>query len=222
MHWVDHRGIQCLHSIKNTPEIFVRIRILLTVAGEIVEFGRDLQRSALEIHDARQFTAVQLPGVVAEGVIHRVSHQYHRILEAFPTEKLHAGGGTYQVQTGNMIRHDAVDFLRAFQRSQAVTRFHMADGDMELYGRQCRSHGGIGVAEDQHHVRRFLYEDFLQFFQHLPGHLAVASAGDPQIIIRLGNIHLFKKDIGHIVVIVLSRVDEHFLKLLPQDPGHHG
>ena len=58
-----------------------------------------------------------------------------------------------------MIRDNAVDLLRAFQGVEPVAGLHMNHRDMELHRRQCRCHGGVGIAVYQQSVRLFLQQD---------------------------------------------------------------
>ena len=48
----------------------------------------------------------------------------------------------------------------------------------------------------------------------------MAPGAHMQIVIRLRNIHFLKKQIRHIIVIMLSRVYQHFPEALPQHPRH--
>ena len=121
-----------------------------------------------------------------------------------------------------MVRDDAVDFFRIFQRAQATSRLHMADGNLKLYRCQRSSHRGIGIPENKQQIRLLLLQDLFQSNQHSPSHLPVTSAGDPQVVVRLWNIHFLKKNIRHIVVVMLPRVNQNFLKFPAKDPGHYG
>ena len=120
-----------------------------------------------------------------------------------------------------MVGHNAVDLLRIVQTACSETRLHMADRDMQLYRRQGRRHGGVGIAKDQQHIRRLLLQNGFNLHQHLTGHLPMAPAGNSQVVIRLRDPHLLKKDIGHIAVVVLSRMNQDLLAIFAQFPRDH-
>lgn len=121
-----------------------------------------------------------------------------------------------------MVRADAVDLLRVFKGAEPVPCFRVADGDMQLNRRQCRGKGRVGIAVYKKSVRFLCYQNFLYGGKHGPGHLAVAAAGNAKIIVRLRYFQLFKKDVGHVMVIVLAGMDQDLLCPEPENPGNHG
>jgi hypothetical protein len=50
----------------------------------------------------------------------------------------------------------------------------------------------------------------------------MGSAADPEIVVRLGDIQDVEEDPGHVLVVVLARVDEDLLMVLPNLAAHGG
>ena len=218
MHRVDGRRVQGIHGRQDVVQLLVRVGILLPVAGHIVEFPGHIHLVALKVHNFLQLAAVQPCGIIAERVVHGITHHGGIVHQSLPLQKCHAGIGAGQIDGGQMIGHDAVDLFRIVQRPKTRAGFHMAHRDQQLHSSQCRCHGGIGVTKNQHHVRLFLQKHLFDGNQHIARHLAMGAAGDAQIVIGSGDVHFFEKHFGHIVVIVLSGVDQYLLEVLAQHP----
>ncbi|MNL43105.1 hypothetical protein D3C87_1656020 [compost metagenome] len=112
-----------------------------------------------------------------------------------------------------MVGQYSVDFFRhtAVVRTQA--RLNMRHRDMQLGGCQGAGQGAVGVAVYQYPVRLFAQHQLLKLFDHTAGVLAVSTAADAQIVIRVGNVQLVEEHIGHISVVVLAGVYQYFAYL---------
>ena len=97
----------------------------------------------------------------------------------------------------------------------------MIDRNVQLHGGQRPCKGGVGIAIDQEAVRLLGEEDLFNPRQHGAGHPAMSPALNAQIIVRLRNAQLLKKDTGHIRVVVLSRVQQNLVVLLAQNAGDY-
>ena len=221
MHRINRRGIQPVHGPQDFRQLFVRVRVFLTVAGQVIEFRRSRHRLSVKVHHGVSFLPADSRAVVEEGIVHGIAHNVGFLRQALCRQERRCRLGAGHQAGGYMVGNDAVHLFRAVQGAEPVARLHMIHGDVELHRRQCRRQGGIGITIHQQLIRPLLQQYFFDGRQHFARHGTVASAGNAQIIVRLGNIQFFKEDIGHIVVIVLPGMHQHLLCLLPQQSGHH-
>src|SRR5581483_5006751 len=77
-------------------------------------------------------------------------------------------------------------------------------------------HGRVGVAVDEHQVRRDLGEQRRERLGHPLALLVVGPVAERELAIGPGDAQLAEEDGGQLVVVVLSGVDEHLLVLLAQ------
>gem|GEM_PF-4815131 len=89
---------------------------------------------------------------------------------------------------------------------------------MELGGCKGSGKGGIGIAIHKNKVRLFLYEDLFGLCEDLSRLFPVRTGSHVQVIVRLGDMQFFKKDVRHLWVIMLAGMDEDLGMILTQFP----
>jgi len=107
-----------------------------------------------------------------------------------------------------VVHEDAVDLFGHVLGLLADARFDVGDGDFE-FGRGKRpGDSGVGVAVDEDHVRLFFEEKGLELDEDVGGLSRVASGADAEEVVGLLHVQFVEEDVGHVCVVVLSRVDE--------------
>ena len=87
----------------------------------------------------------------------------------------------------------------------------MRERDAQLAGGNGRGHRRIHVAVTHHAVGLLRAENGSQFQNGLCRKVHGVGVGNLQVIIRRRQVKTFEKGLRHFVVVVLARVDEHFL-----------
>ena len=98
----------------------------------------------------------------------------------------------------------------------AAVELGVDDNGVTVYRSQSGGECGIRVAVNEQRVRLLLQQYIFDAHQHSGCHLCMAAAGDPEVIIRRGYLHLAEKDGGHIVVKMLSGMYQNFLMFFSQ------
>ena len=149
--------------------------------------------------------------MTARDIEHDVAHRVNaRRRHAFSRE---VGGGGHRRREqpfADAVGDDAVDFFRHGHVEGPQARFDMGDGNGQLDGGEGASQGGIGVAVDQHRVRRFGLQNLLDLHQHAPCHGAMRAAVNAAAEGRCAHAKFVEKDRRHIAVEMLARVHHHF------------
>lgn len=161
------------------------------------------------LQDARVF--FREVAVEEDRVIHDVAHAMHAALDAFVVEIFVGGFSGREKEQRDVVGEDAIDFLGHAAIEGAETGFDMGDGNVEFYGGEGSGESGIGVAIDEDEIGLVLREDLLDGFEHFAGLGAVGAGTDAEIVIGRGDLQLFEENAGHVVVVMLARVDEDFL-----------
>ena len=120
-----------------------------------------------------------------------------------------------------MIRQYPVDFLRHSPIETTQPGFDVGDRELELGRRQRGGDGGIGIAENDHPRRALGHQDLLNLVQHGTRLAPMGSGADLEIAIRPGDIEFTKEDLGHLVIIMLTGMNDVFLNAgRPQGATH--
>src|SRR4051812_30231615 len=84
----------------------------------------------------------------------------------------------------------------------------MNDWDGEFYRSQCSSQRRIGIAVDQEPVGPLSQKEALDTFDHRGGLLSVSSGPNLEVNVRCGKIQSVEEDSRHLVVVVLTCMNE--------------
>lgn len=74
----------------------------------------------------------------------------------------------------------------------------------------------VRVAVNNHRIRLHLFQHLLDANQHGGGLLAMRTGTDAEVFIGRGNVQFLEKHIRHICVVVLARMNQILLMLLPK------
>ena len=69
----------------------------------------------------------------------------------------------------------------------------------------------VRVAVDHQDIRLFLPDDFLNAHQHLARLLSVRAGANAEIVGRFRNAELLKENVRHVLVVVLTGVNNHLV-----------
>lgn len=107
-----------------------------------------------------------------------------------------------------MVCADTINLFGIIPVMRTCSCFYVNNGNVKL-GR-CKSPGqsGIRIAIEQNAAGLLFNHSVFKGLEHASSHVPVRSARDSKIFLRLWNIQFPKKGFGHVVVIVLTRVDE--------------
>ena len=95
----------------------------------------------------------------------------------------------------------------------------MGCGDVKFHRDKGSRHGRVGITEHDDQVGFLLHQYLLEPDEDLPCHLSVGSGPDPEIMIRIGNFELVKEDLGEVLIVMLTCVNDDLLMFLPDLPG---
>ena len=84
----------------------------------------------------------------------------------------------------------------------------MCDRDVELDGRERARERRVDVARDDHEVGLLRFDHGGDARERTRCLLRMAARADPEEDVRLGHPELAEEDVGHLLVVVLSGVDE--------------
>lgn len=91
----------------------------------------------------------------------------------------------------------------------------MGHGDVKFHRRQGPRQRRVRISVNQDHVGPLADHHPFQRFHHAAGHGPVDQPPDAQMILGPGNVELLKKDVRHLAVVVLPRVDDDLADLRP-------
>ena len=111
---------------------------------------------------------------------------------------------------GQDVRHAAVDLLGVVAIDRPDAALDVREGQAELAGGDGRRHGGVDVAVGHHAIRLFRLKDAGQLHESSSRKADVVAVGNLQMMIRRGEIEAFEERLGHLVVVVLAGVNQHF------------
>lgn len=149
--------------------------------------------------------------VEENGVVHDITDAMHAALDSFVMEIFVGGLGGCEEQSGDVVCEDAIDFLGHAAIEGAETGFNVSDGNVKFCGGEGSGESGVGIAIDEDEIGLILRENLLDGFEHFAGLRAVGAGTDAEIVIGRGDLQLFEKDAGHVVVVMLAGVDKDFL-----------
>ncbi len=127
-----------------------------------------------------------------------------------------ASGGVDEEELRERVGHHPIDLLRHRAVEAAEPRLDVADRDLKLGGNQGSGEGRVHVARDKQHVGSDLDEDGLEALHRARRLLGVRPGTNVQHVVRPTHAELLEEDRRHVVVVVLTRVDENRRRI---DPG---
>ena len=143
-------------------------------------------------------------------------------IDAFAQEIAIPVVGGREEKVGQLIRHQAIDFLghRAIARSKAG--FDVGDRNEELGAHERRGSGRVDVAVDHHQIGPALEDDRLEADHDFGGLRGMRAAADGKVEVRFRNSELLKEDVRHEGVVVLTGVDERLTDAVLPECSDHG
>ena len=125
-----------------------------------------------------------------------------------------------------MISDDAIVLLGHLAEKTPEPGFDVDNGDVELARRQGPGQCGIGIAIHNYVVGFSLYYLLFDFYQHRSGHISVRAGAHIKIHYGLWDIHTSEKNLGHVVIVMLTGMDDIFGnaggKLIPNQSADYG
>ena len=118
-------------------------------------------------------------------------------------------------QVGDAVGQHTVDLLRHGAVEGAEPRLDVGDADAALHGHERRGEGGVDVADDDDPVRLRLGQHRLEPRHDLRGLHGVGPGAHLEVHVRGGQSELLEEDPGHLLVVVLTGVDEDLLEAAP-------
>jgi hypothetical protein len=184
------------------------VHVLLAMqGGEIVAPGRRT------LH--RRTKAAGAAEVLNDGVHHDVPHAVDAAPYPFVAQVPDRGQSRTEKEARDVIRQAAVDLFGHPVVEAAQAGLDVGHRDAELGGGQGARERGVRIAEDHDHVRAVLEHGRLERLEHAAGHPAMRAGADAQVAVGSGDAELVEEGLGHLVVVVLTRVDEQ----LPHPPS---
>jgi hypothetical protein len=107
-----------------------------------------------------------------------------------------------------VIRDNPVDLLWHPPVEASKTGFDVSHWNRKFRGCQRAGECGVRVSIDEHVIRPLLEEHLLDPREHCACLAAVRPRSNLEIHVRRRKVQAVEKDAGHLVVVVLSRVDE--------------
>ena len=148
------------------------------------------------------------------------------IAEAFPHEIPVAGFRGREENGGELVADDAVHLLRHGHVEGTEAGFHMEDRDMDLGSGHRAGQGGIGVAVQEDTVEAVRLQHLFDALDHAGRLDPMAPGADAQVVIRLRNAQFVEEDLGHVRIVMLSRMEDPLLdlmgELIPHGAGDRG
>ncbi len=121
----------------------------------------------------------------------------------------------HHVDVRQMIEDLPVDLFRDALIEAAVAGLHVEHRDLPSLGRNHR-HARIGVAVQQHGVRRLLFEDLVAAGNHLGDGLGRIRPRGLEEVIRAADSEIVEKHLVQLVVEILPGMHQHVLEVLLQ------
>jgi hypothetical protein len=115
-------------------------------------------------------------------------------------------------QVGHRVDEHAVDLLRHRPVEGAQPGLDVRDAQAELHRGHRRRQRRVGVAVDDHPVRRLGREHRLDPLKDAPCGLGVGAGADLEAVRRRRDAQLVVEDAGQAVVVVLPGVDQHHVR----------
>ena len=123
----------------------------------------------------------------------------------------------------NLIGEQAIDFLRHGAVKGTQSGFDVTDAKSEFRAHQGCGQRRIHIAVNQHQVGTLADNHILKSLHNLRCLLGVTSRTDLQIHIGSGNAKLLKKNLGHVEIVVLTRMHYNLANCRPRsERAMHG
>src|SRR5262249_23537677 len=122
----------------------------------------------------------------------------------------------------DVIGDDAIDFLRHRAIERSKPRLDVHDGHMQLGGGERARQRRVRVAVHEHLVGTFVLDRAFNSGEHVRGVASVRERSDAELVIGRRDGEFVKELFGHLRVVVLAGVDEHFVGARAQRPTHRG
>ena len=110
-----------------------------------------------------------------------------------------------------MVCQPAVVLLRHRRVEAAQPRFQMADGDIELHGRERRCQRRVDISRDDDQIGPQFHEQSFELDHRSRRLLGVRSRSDRELVVRRRKRQLGEEDIVDLAVVVLARVNQALL-----------
>lgn len=116
-------------------------------------------------------------------------------------------GGCEEI-VGNGIGYHSVDFFGHRQVVGANAGLDVGNGNAEFFSYDCTGHRGGYVADNKHQIGRIGDKVALESSHNRSCLFGLSAATTAEVHIGLRNAELFEERAAHLLIIVLSRVDQ--------------
>ena len=218
--WVereDHRALEALDQ-PNEPPQPVRV---VDVPGAV---RRD-QQEATRLDAGGLERAGALGRDRGEGqrhVGHHVTDQVDLACDGLLLKVVNRRLRRAEQQVARMVGEDSVELLGHRPVERAHARLDMRQRHPRLRRGQGARERRVRVPVDEDELRPRFREDGLQRRQHPRGLRRVRAGPDPELDVRRGHPELLEEHARHLVVVVLSGVDERLVVVLAQSARDGG
>src|SRR5258708_2952787 len=114
-----------------------------------------------------------------------------------------------------MIGDHTIDLFRHPPVKAPQSGFDMCNRNMKFGCCQCASKRGIGITIDDNPIWALFQEHLFNRFEHTSRLDSMSSRPYPQMVVRCGNGKFIEELGGHVIIVVLPRMNNKFLVLLP-------
>ena len=195
-------------SSKEGEEVLLRVNVFLTMGGQenILAF---LQAEALV-----DIAGLDIGEVVVEDFRHGGPSDIGALLrQAAVSEVSSCVLRVGHVHVGNDIDDTAVGLLGQALVLAAVASLHVENGDMESLCSD-NAEAAVGVAKDQYAVGLGLGKEFVRAVDDVAAGSAKVITDSIHIDLGLGELQILEEDTVEVVIVVLARVGENYIKVL--------
>ena len=179
-----------------------------------------VEAAALDAEPGKDLFRVDTLREEADRVEHDVADDLYAVRDALARQVL--GGDTRGAEqhTRDVVHDDPVDLLGHRAVEGAEPRLDVDHGDAQLHGGQPAGERRVRVPVHEHRAGLLLDHELLEHAQHLAGLPAVTAGADPEVEVGCRDAELLEEDVGHTVVVVLTRVDEDLIVPLAQGAAY--
>lgn len=167
-------------------------------------------------------------GVMQAVVVHHVAavHDATTGVKSLMEQVVDSRLGGCEEYGRELVAHDAVDLLGHGHVEGTEPCLYVIDRHVQLAGCHGAGQRAVGVAIEDQPVELARHEHLLDAGNHLGCLLAMSAGADGKIVFGKGYLQFIEEHLRHILVVVLSGVEDMFLyavgEMRPDSPGKGG